>query len=70
MISRAVLSGVLGATAGADATIQTPSVTAAFAADAPDSEATNVVTPATIHPTVNDAATPRRQDGANSIAVN
>jgi hypothetical protein len=65
----AVLSEVLDALLGADATVQTPAATEAFAADAPDPDATNDVTPATIHPTVIGAATAGRQDWANAIAM-
>ena len=66
---RAALSAVLDALLGADATIQTPAATDAFAAAAPDPDATNDVTHATIHPTVVGAATAGRQDWANSIAM-
>jgi hypothetical protein len=67
---RVTLSRTVDALVDADATTQTPAATEPSAADAPDPEATKVVTPATIHPTVNGAATAGRQDWANSIAVN
>lgn len=47
----------------------TPTQTPASIADAPDPAATNVVTRATIHPTVFGAATARRQGWANSIVM-
>jgi hypothetical protein len=58
---RLTLPGVLGAITSAP--------TPASGADAPDTAATNAVTRATIHPTVNGAAAAGRQDGANSIAM-
>jgi putative hemolysin len=44
-------------------------VTPAFGTDAPKAEATNVVTRATIAPTVKGAVRAGRQDWANSIAM-
>jgi hypothetical protein len=55
------LPGVLGA--------MTPAATTASGPDAPNTATTNVVTRATIHPTVNGAATAGHHDWANSIAT-
>jgi hypothetical protein len=60
------LPEIAGAVTGADATTPTPAVT--LADDAPDPQATIIVARATIHPTVNGAATVGCWPG--SIAVN
>ena len=47
----------------------TPASTGALGPDAPDAAATNLVTHATIHPTVNGAAPAGRYEWANSIGM-
>jgi hypothetical protein len=63
-----ILPEIAGAVSGADATIPTPPATLTSADDAPHPEATEIVAHATIHPTVNGAATVGCWPG--SIAVN
>ena len=62
------LPEIAGAVTGADATTPTPAATLTLADDAPDPEATIIVARATIHTTVNGAATVGCW--ACSIAVN
>jgi len=57
-----------GSVSGADATTPTPAAILTLADDAPHPEATEIVARATIHPTVNGAAT--AEFLAGSIAVN
>ena len=52
-----ILPAIVGAVSGADATIPTPAAILTSAYDAPHPEATIIVAHATIHPTVNGAAT-------------
>jgi hypothetical protein len=59
-------SRIASTVSSADGTTPTPAVT--WADDAPHREATEIVAPATIHPTVNGAATVGCWPG--SIAVN
>ena len=63
-----ILPGIAGPVSGADATTPTPAAILTLADDAPDPEATIIVAHATIHPTVNGAATVGCRAG--SIAVN
>jgi hypothetical protein len=63
-----ILPAIAGAVSGADATTPTPAATLTSADDAPHPEATEIVARATIHPTVNGAATVACLAG--SIAVN
>jgi hypothetical protein len=63
-----ILPAIAGAVSGADATTPTPAAILTLADDAPDPEATIIVARATIHPTVNGAATVGCWPG--SIAVN
>jgi hypothetical protein len=63
-----ILPAIAGAVSGADATTPTPAAILTWADDAPDPEATEIVAHATIHPTVNGAATVGCW--ACSIAVN
>ena len=62
------LPEIAGAVTGADATTPTPAAILTLADDAPHPEATEIVAHATIHPTVNGAAT--AGCWAGSIAVN
>lgn len=62
------LPEIAGAVTGADATTPTPAAILTLADDAPDPQATIIVARATIHPTVNGAATVACLAG--SIAVN
>lgn len=63
-----ILPEIAGAVSGADATTPTPPATLTLADDAPHPEATEIVAHATIHSTVNGAAT--AGCWAGSIAVN
>ena len=58
---RMILSGVVSAVDGADATSPTPPAILSSADDAPDREATKAVAHATIHPAVNGVATAGRE---------
>jgi hypothetical protein len=63
-----ILPEIAGAVSGADASTPTPAAILTLADDAPHPEATIIVAHATIHPTVNGAATVGCWPG--SIAVN